>query len=258
MKRRKVKYYRIVIMLVLFGILFFTLGYEFKTITTVEKIEWQTLQPAIVIEPVIEVKEDDYIVGESDEVSDDYFDDAIFIGNSRMEGFCIYSGLENVQSYTTIGLSVSSIFKDKVIRNGDKRVTIMDKLKNVEFSKVYIMLGVNELGWIYNEVFIADYLKIIKQLKKINPDCLIYVESILPLSKEISDNDKIYNNKKINEYNILIKNMCDENDLEYVNIKELFININGYLKEDVSNDGIHIKADKCKDWLKYLKTHIIS
>jgi hypothetical protein len=204
MKRKKMKYEIIVIILALFSVLCFMLVYEFKTITTVEKIELETLQQSIEIKPIIEVNDDDYIAKKSDEISEDYFNDTIFIGNSRMEGFCIYSGLENVQSYTSIGLSVSSIFKDKVIRHGDKKITIMNQLKNIKFSKVYIMLGVNELGWIYNEVFIADYLKIIKEIKNINPECLIYVESILPLSKEISDNDKVYNNKKINEYNILI------------------------------------------------------
>lgn len=39
----------------------------------------------------------------------------------------------------------------------------------MEFGKVYIMLGMNELGWVYESVFKEDYGKIIDKIREIKP-----------------------------------------------------------------------------------------
>ena len=115
------------------------------------------------IEAASEAYHFDEPVPESDAVDDSYFDDAIFIGDSRTE-----------------------------------KLSIMDAIENSEpFSKAYIMLGINELGWAYEELFIEKYEQIIDTLREINPNVTIYVQSILPVTKEKSDNDSIYNNPKI-------------------------------------------------------------
>ena len=45
-------------------------------------------------------------------VTDKYFDDALFIGDSRTEGFVLYSSLSNIKAYCSKGLSISRIYTD--------------------------------------------------------------------------------------------------------------------------------------------------
>ena len=197
-------------------------------------------------------------VPESAEVDDSYFDDAVFIGNSRTEGFKLYAGLSNAEYYTAIGLMVDTIFtKPYATVNGEK-TTIMEALKTTDFSKVYIMLGMNELGWVYGSVYQEYYGRIIDGIREINPDAVIYIQSILPVSAEKSENDDIYNNERINEFNALLRELAEEKEVYYVDVAEAVADESGCLPEDATFDGVHLTPDYCGKWRDYLKTHTVT
>ena len=204
------------------------------------------------------IEEFENALPESAAVEDSYFDDAIFIGDSRTEGFALYSGLKNITAYTARGLTVSTIFTDKVIKTSGGKVTIMDAVRaNSNFSKVYIMLGINELGWVYTDKFIEKYGEIIDTLRSINPDVIIYVQSVIPVTQKKSENDGIFNNKNIANYNALISKMAEDKEVYFVNVQQGLVDETGALPEEAAFDGIHLKVDYCKKWLAYLKTHTV-
>lgn len=191
-------------------------------------------------------------------VDDDYFKDAVFIGDSRTEGFMLNNGLTaKITSYTHKGLTVDTIFTDRVINMNGKKLTIMEALKETNFSKIYIMLGINETGWIYSDIFINKYAKIIDEIKNINPKCTIYIQSIIPVTEQVSNEHKYIKNSKIEEYNSMIKKMADEKNIYYLNIQESMINQNGILPDDAATDGIHLNKKYCEKWFEYLKNHAI-
>lgn len=197
-------------------------------------------------------------VPESERVELNYFKDAVFIGDSRTEGFILSNGLfSKTTSYTSKGLMVDTIFTDKVINQNGVKVTIMEALKNTSFSKVYIMLGINETGWIYNSLFINKYSEIIDEIKRINPNSVIYVQSILPVSKVLSNQHSYVKNPKIDEYNSLIKQMAKDKEVYYLNVREAIANQDNVLPEDAATDGIHLNKEYCEKWLEYLKKHIV-
>lgn len=111
-----------------------------------------------------------------------YFDDAVFIGDSRTEGLMLYGGLSNAAFYTHKGLMVNTIFTKEAVKDGDQKITIMKALEKHKFRKVYVMLGVNELGWVYEQVFIQRYGELVDELKRLQPDAVIYIQSIMPVS----------------------------------------------------------------------------
>ena len=190
------------------------------------------------------------------EVDNSFFDDAVFIGDSRTEGFMIYEDV-NATSYTHKGLMVDTIFTSPVITQDGEKITVMEALKNTSFNKVYIMLGINETGWQSSYFFIQKYGEIIDEIKKINPDAVIYVESILPVSEKVSMNHSYIKKAKIDEYNNLIKEMVKEKGVYYLDVSSAVANEAGYLPEDAATDGIHLNKKYCYKWLQYLKTHYI-
>lgn len=190
--------------------------------------------------------------------NEEYFKDAIFIGDSRTEGFILNNGLTSkTNSYTHKGLTVDTIFTDKIINMNGKRITIMEALKKTYFSKVYIMLGINEIGWVYSDMFINKYEKIIDEIKKINSNCKIYVESIIPVTEKVSNEHRYIKNSKIKEYNSLLKKMTEEKGVYYLNVEEAVINKNGVLPNEAATDGIHLNKEYCEKWFEYLKNHTI-
>ena len=68
-------------------------------------------------------------------------------------------------------------------------------------------MGANELGWIYPDMFIEQYSQLIDDIKELQPNAKICVQSILPVSAERSETDDVYNNTKIENLNNMIINM---------------------------------------------------
>ena len=143
-------------------------------------------------------------------VDKSYFDDAVFIGDSRTEGFITYNSLNNATSLTYKGLMVDTAFTKPVINVNGKLCSVMDALAETKFSKVYIMLGINETGWAYSNIFIEKYEKIIDRIREINPAATIYIQQILPVSQSVSSTHKYITNKKINEYNSLLQKSAEK------------------------------------------------
>lgn len=197
-------------------------------------------------------------VPESEMVKNSYFDDTVFIGDSRTEGLILYTGLSNAISYTNKGLMVDTVFTEPVVNKNGKKLSVMDALQRTDFSKVYIMLGINELGWPYSNIFIEKYGEIIDEIKEINPQAIIYVQEILPVANSVSQTHSYIKNGKINAYNALIRQMAEEKQIYYIDAGSAVADVNGFLPEDAAIDGIHLKQPYCEKWLEYLKTHTVT
>ena len=179
-----------------------------------------------------------------------------FIGDSRTQGFIMYNGLKNVQDYSYIGLMVDTAVTKKFVKtsNGEK-ITLLEDMKNKDIKLVYIMLGVNELGWSYPQVFKLKYGELIDEIRKVKPNCKIYVQSIIPVTKSKDQTDKIFNNKNVIKFNKLIQEVASEKNVKYLDVASALVNSEGYLPEKASTDGIHVDKKYCEKWLDYLKNN---
>lgn len=179
-----------------------------------------------------------------------------FIGDSITQAFLMYAGLKDVQDYTNIGLMVDTALTKKFITNDNgEKITILEDLATKNIDTIYIMLGINELGWIYNDIFIKDYENLIDKILEVKPNCEIIVQSIIPVTKTKSEGDNIYNNDKITEYNNLIKDMANRKGIKYIDLCTVLADKSGNLPKEASTDGIHLNKEYCQKWLKYLKNN---
>lgn len=195
---------------------------------------------------------------ENDEFS---FKGALFIGDSRTEGLQINTGLTEATFYALRGLAVDTIYTKKFIpaESGDteKKLTVLDALKEKQFSKIYIMLGVNELGWVLEDCFIEQYSKLIQDIQALQPDAEIVVQSIIPVTSKKSSSNKIYTNEKIERYNEMIITMTEELGVTYADLLPAFADENGALPEEGAYDGVHLTKSYYKKWLEYLRSQKI-
>lgn len=190
-------------------------------------------------------------------VGDEYFADAIFIGNSRTEGFLMYSGVKPLRGYAELGLTVNTVFTDLATHIDGQYMPIMEAVRRQpDFGKVYIMLGMNELGWAYQQPYVDGYSKIIDTVREANPEAIIYVQSILPVTEVKSAEDEYINNPRINEYNERLRAMCEEKDVTFLNVAEALMDEEtGALPAEASLDGVHLQKEYCQIWYEYLKTN---
>ena len=197
-------------------------------------------------------------VPESDPVEEDYFDDAVFIGDSRTEGLLLNTGLSNATFYVHKGLMVDTVFTKPVINKDGKKCSVMDALKTTAFSKVYIMLGINETGWVSSQIFQDKYGEIIDGIREINPEALIYIQGIMPVSNKVSSTHAYVTNPKIDEYNGLLRELAEEKQVYYIDTETAVAGEDGSLPSDAATDGIHLVKEYCGKWLNYLKAHTVA
>lgn len=193
-------------------------------------------------------------VPESGPVEDTYFDDVAFLGDSRTEGFALYSGLDTGTYFHAVGATVESVFT-KDVETEQGKMPLLDAMAEVDCGKIYVMLGVNELGWSKAETFHDQYAKVIDRLREDHPDAEVVLQSIIPVSARQEAKGSYVNNGRIAVYNEVIQKLAEEKGCPYLDVAEAVVDEDGFLRADWNFDGVHLNVAGCKAWLEYLRTH---
>ena len=159
-------------------------------------------------------------VPESSPVTDTYFDDVVFLGDSRTEGFYLYSGLKTGKFLYAVGATVESVFSKKAWDSGHGKIPLLDALAETEYEKVYLMLGINELGWSKAENYRDQYTKLIDRVREDHPEAVVVLQSILPVSAKQDAKGSYVNNKKIIAYNEIIADLASEKGCVFLDSAE--------------------------------------
>ena len=191
-------------------------------------------------------------------IDDSYFADAVFIGDSRMEGFRNQSGITQGTFLTGVGMDVSNIFETPYINLYNEQITVFQALYNTNYKKVYVMLGTNNLGEPDFNEFKEKYRVCLGEIKKMLPDAIIYVVSVAYVEESKVEDTTYVNNQNIDTVNDKILELCEETGYYFVNINEVLSNGNHSLAEGATSDGVHMYDTYCKIWLDYLKNHYFS
>ncbi len=194
-------------------------------------------------------------VPESAAVEDSWFSDAVFLGDSRTEGFRLHCGLTDSHIYGGKSLSVFNVFEeDSVVLDGGATGTLLDALALRQYGKIYIMLGINELGY-SADAYREKYEALTDAVTQLQPDADIYIEALIPVTASKSASSPIYNNANIQAFNEKLADLCEQKGFYYVDTYTAFAGEDGALPDADSWDGVHLTADGCAVWLDYLRTH---
>lgn len=189
-------------------------------------------------------------------VEDTYFDGAVFLGDSRTEGLSLYSGLKTGHFYTAVGATVESVFSKKNFETeSGEKVPLLDAVAGQDCDKIYIMLGINELGWSKTKTFHDQYAKLIDRVREDHPEAKIVLQSIPPVSAKQEAKKTYVNNARISDYNEVIKTLAEEKECYFLDVAACLTDGKGLLPKDLNFDGIHLNPAGCKVWLNCLRTH---
>lgn len=196
------------------------------------------------------------LVPESGEVEDAYFDDAVFLGDSRTDGFRLYSGLDRGTYLCATGATVQSVFT----READTplgRLPLLDALARTECGKIYVMLGVNELGWPGTDLFREHSRELLQRIQADHPGTPVLLQAILPVSARQDAKGSYVNNQRVREYNQVLRELAEELKVYYVAVDEPLTGEDGCLPAELNFDGVHLNPAGCAIWLDYLQTHAV-
>ena len=145
------------------------------------------------------------------------------------------------------------------VNMGSPGITTLDAVMNVKKllpenpKSAFIMLGVNDIKvkvpW---EVAYQNFYSLIYTIKSLSPKTEIFIISVLPtnyLNFNIYDID----NSEIVKLNQSLNNMSNKYNLNFINCHDDFLNENGDLDENLTNDGLHLNQigyTKLASWIK--------
>lgn len=190
------------------------------------------------------------------------FPDTLFIGDSRSVGLKEYGKLSDATFFCSVGLNAYKVWKEAVDVPGMGKVTLDQVLANKQFKQVYIMLGINELGYDLSTTA-QKYQSLIDGVRAKQPNATFVINSTLHVTKACNDitsgSKKIFTNARINDFNNLIAALADNQSVFYLDMNPAFDDANGHLSTDyAAGDGIHIKAKGYLVWRDYLDKHRIA
>lgn len=172
----------------------------------------------------------------------------IFIGNS-----------------ITDGAQWASIFDDVSILNmgisGDVSAGIINRLPQlVKFqpTKVFLMVGINDFANGVSVDSVIQNIRIIANyIKQENPSTSLFIQSLLPVNDSFDTFKKHTKmTKSILTLNRWIANHATELDYTFVNIHDFFVNKEGRLNTDFTNDGLHLMGAGYALWKHLIYAHV--
>lgn len=208
-------------------------------------------------------------VSDNSPVDAAWFDDAVFVGDSvtlKLSYYCDNNpdALGNAQFFCAGSLGYTSALWDIDHENAvhpyyKGEVQLAENCAVVTgASKVFVMLGMNDVGLYGVDGAMESAEALIGKIKKNSPDAVIYIQSVTPILMG-KESDSL-NNEKIRAFNEELKEYCDKNGYKYLDIYGLLADENGYLPAEYCGDvdamGIHFNDVSCGMWVDYLKENV--
>ena len=176
---------------------------------------------------------------------------ALFIGDSRTVGLMEYAKITDADFFCNVGMSVYNINKKPVSVPNVGKVTFTELINEKKYGKIYIMLGVNEVGY-ETKTTVSKYSELISLIMEKQPDATVFIEANLHVSKTRSDRDKAVNNAAIDKLNAELEKLADGKTIFYLDANTVFDDGTGNLSSDKTEDGTHLYAKYYAEWGRWI------
>ena len=124
----------------------------------------------------------------------------------------------------------------------DGVIARVDEVMRHHPHKIFIMIGINDLRFQQknSRELMIQYEILLRKIVEKSQDTDVYLQSLLPVRGEM--------NRAITEVNQALSELADGRRVHYVDIHSLMTDSKGELREDLTFDGVHIRAIGYKMW----------
>lgn len=166
----------------------------------------------------------------------EYKADVVFLGDSIVRGGDFHKAFPN-KKIVNLGCS------------GDTLSSMMNRLTMVQAvhpEKVFFMGGINGLTDYNLSNCVKKYAALLDELKKKNPNTKVYIQSLLPISKE--KEKQVCKNNTIRQFNREICLLAENIGVVYIDLYPLYEK-DGYMNPELTKDGLHLLSEAYEPWM---------
>lgn len=185
-----------------------------------------------------------------------FFGNAAFIGDSVTLKLRNYNAQTKILGDTTF-LCQGSYSVDHAVNNTmllsyqGEDLSPQDALAACGADRVFILLGMNDIGLWGVDKTIENYGKLIANIREKNPGIDIYIQSGTPIYPA-GERGKL-TNANMNAYNERLQEFAADNGCYFVNVNNPFKDQSGGLaKKYCSDEYVHFTDAACELWAKIL------
>lgn len=175
-------------------------------------------------------------------------EDIVMLGDSQTHG-CEWHDLLGICNVKNRGI------------NGDTVDGIAERLSSVTSGhpkKIFLLCGVNDVSHNLSADSIATSLiELVKRIRRESPRTQLYVESLLPINNSF-DRYRLLKDKEevIRDINRRLAAEVPATGARFININPLFADENGNLREELTNDGLHLMGPAYILWRDAIMPYI--
>ena len=122
---------------------------------------------------------------------------------------------------------------------------------------IFIMGGANDLIFskISDAKLLEQYERLLDIIARRSPRTKVYVQSLLPLNESMNEKQFGGKNARIVSFNKCLREMAARRGLVFIDIWSA-IQRDGILPEEMTFDGVHLKADGYRIWIEQIRPYM--
>lgn len=145
--------------------------------------------------------------------------------------------------------------------SGDVAQGIYDRLGSIlpgHPAKIFLMVGVNDISHdLSPDSICALTEKIVDRIQQESPSTKLYLQSSLPVNEKFKVYKGIWDKTPVVPLvNEAYRRMAARKGITFIDLFPLFADENGSLREDLTNDGLHLTAPGYLLWRQALKPYL--
>ena len=155
---------------------------------------------------------------------------------------------------------------NKNVRNrgiiGDEVMGVYDRLHQIlpgHPAKLFLLIGVNDVSHDLTTDTIVGMIRVtVERIQKESPDTKLYLQSLLPINESFGRYKRLAGKTNmIPEINKQLEELAKEKGLTYINLFPLFTEKgSNVLRAELTTDGLHLKEEGYKIWVKAIRKKI--
>ena len=172
----------------------------------------------------------------------------VFLGNSLTPG-CEWHELFDMPQIKNRGI------------NGDVIEGLSQRLPTVTEgrpAKIFLLCGVNDISHdLTADSIVAALGQLIAEIRAATPATRLYVESLLPIDSRVGRYKAITGKEDVvRQVNALLQPVVENTGATWINVYPAFADDEGYLRKDLSNDGLHLLGPGYIIWRDLLMPYV--
>ena len=196
------------------------------------------------------------LLAETGDAGAEYQDSTLFLGDSNTVRL-YNNGLISLQQFCAKeGIGTQAALNEGIVtfKKDSSHYTIPQAVAMMKPRRVVMTFGTNDTGMAVED-FIANYTALVQAIQASYPYTDIIVNTVPPIPENHSNYPHM-DQKKIDDFNMALLNMCEQLGVKFLNTAEALKGANGYGNPDYYTEGdIHLKGAGLKAALSYLRTH---